>query len=318
MKSILITGASGFVGGYLCEYLLQKGEAEIYGTYSSEGSLDRSPVKDNIHFIKADFTDKQAVRVAIAQSHPDYVYHLAAQSNVPQSFEDPIKTLHANIDSQIYLLDVLREQSFVSTRVLIVGSAETYGRLDPQDIPIKETTPFRPVNPYAVSKITQDYIALQYYLSYQLPLIRVRPFNHIGPRQKTGFVTSDFARQIAHIEKGKQKPIIHIGNLEARRDFTDVRDMVRAYVLLLERGKEGEVYNIGSGVSHSIQEVLDILLSLSSVAIHPEVDATKLRPSDVPEIRADTSKMHNLTGWKPEISLEESLKAILDYWRKEV
>jgi GDP-4-dehydro-6-deoxy-D-mannose reductase len=316
MKKVLITGAAGFVGGYLAEYLLSSHEFEIHGTYHSNESLQRSSVKDTIRFHHTDLEQKESIISLIHEVKPDFIFHLAAQANVPESFRDPIKTFHADIDSQVYLLDALRSVDMLHTRVLIVGSAEEYGYVKPEELPINELTPFRPANPYSVSKIAQDYLALQYVISYKMPLIRVRPFNHIGPRQKTGYVTTDFAKQVAMIEKGEMEPVIKVGNLEAKRDFTDVRDMVKAYTFLLQKGESGESYNIGSGESHKIQEILDIFLSLAKVKITIEIDQEKLRPSDVPEIICDPKKVNKVTGWKAEIPFERTLQEILDYWRK--
>lgn len=315
MKKVLITGASGFVGGWLAEHLLRLGDTEIYGTYLSEEGKEKSPVKDKITFHQADLSRKEEIEKIIADIKPDEIYHLAAMASVGASFKDPLATFHNNIDVEIFLLEALRTNNLVNTRVLIVGSAEVYGYVRPEDLPIDESTPLRPANPYAVSKITQDFLGLQYNISYKLPLIRVRPFNHIGPRQGLGFVVADFAKQIADIEKGKQEPILKVGNLEAKRDFTDVRDMVRAYSLILEKGIPGDVYNIGSGRSVKISEVLDMLISMATVRIERQVDPTKLRPSDVPEIVCNNTKISNLTNWQPGISLETTLKDTLDYWR---
>lgn len=315
MKKILITGASGFVGGHLATHLLTIPDLEIHGTYLSDDSLYESPVKNTITFHKTDLQQKEQIDVLIHEIKPDWIFHLAAQANVPISFKDPVATFHANIDSQVFLLEALRKENLLETRVLIVGSSEEYGYVKPDELPVKETTPLRPANPYSVSKIAQDYLAVQYNIAYKMPLIRVRPFNHIGPKQKTGYVVTDFAKQIADIEKGRTEPIIKVGNLEAKRDFTDVRDIVKAYPLLLEKGQPGEVYNIGFGVSHKVQEILDILLSFSTIKISIEVDQNKLRPSDVPEIVCDNTQIIQATGWKPEIPLEQTLKDILDYWR---
>ena len=315
MKKVLITGASGFVGGWLAEHLLSLGNAEIYGTYLSEDSKESSPVKDKITFLQADLSQRSEVEKIITDVRPDEVYHLAALASVGASFKDPVATFHNNIDVEIFLLESLKNSNLTSTRVLIVGSAEVYGFVRPEDLPIDEGTPLRPASPYAVTKISQDFLGLQYHLSYKMPLIRVRPFNHIGPRQGLGFVVADFAKQIAEIEKGKQEPVIKVGNLEAKRDFTDVRDMVKAYSLILEKGIPGDVYNIGSGKSVKIADVLDILISMSNTKIEKEVDPTKLRPSDTPDIVCNNTKIRNLTSWEPTVPLSTTLKDTLDYWR---
>lgn len=317
MKKVLITGASGFVGGYLAELLLSLGEYEIYGTYTSPESLERSPIKDKIHFVQVDLQKKEQIFAALEQSTPEHIYHLVGQANAAMSITDPRDTFRINVDSQINLFEILREKK-MTPRVLVAGSGEEYGHVQGDELPIVETTPLRPANPYAVSKITQDFLGFQYHLAYNIPVIRTRPFNHIGPRQKEGFVTADFAKQIALIEKGKQEPLIRVGNLEAKRDFTDVRDTVRAYQLLLEKGEAGEVYNIGSGTAYKIRDVLDMMIALSSVPIKEEVDQTKLRPSDVPEIRADHAKLTSITDWKPEVAFEQTIKDILEYWRGQV
>jgi GDP-4-dehydro-6-deoxy-D-mannose reductase len=197
----------------------------------------------------------------------------------------------------------------------VVASAEVYGSVTKEDLPMGEDTPLNPTNPYAVSKLAQDFLGLQYFLSYGIKTIRVRPFNHVGPRQAPNFVISSFAQKIAEIEKGKREPILPVGNLEAKRDFTDVRDMVKAYSLIMEKGEFGEVYNIGSGRSYKISEILEMLLSFSSVKITVEIDKSLFRPIDDPELVCDSTKINKTTGWKAEIPLEETLKDTLDYWR---
>ncbi len=316
MKKILITGASGFAGGYLAEHLLEKEGYEIFGTYLTEESKDTSPVKDKITFLQADLNKREVVINLIHEVKPDELYHLAAMASVGASFKDPIGIFHNNIDTQIFLLESLKNEELLNTRVLIISSAEVYGFVQPEDLPIDESTPLRPGNPYAVSKIAQDFLAYQYFVTTKMPIIRVRPFNHTGPRQPLGFVLPDLAHQIAEIEKGKQERIIRVGNLEAKRDFTDVRDMVKAYSLILDKGVVGEVYNIGSGVSYTISEILHMLLGMTTMNIEIEIDEKKARPSDIPEIRSNNTKIKTLTGWEPQITLEKTLKDTLDYWRK--
>lgn len=316
MKRLLITGATGFVGKHIIKLLQKNGEYEIYGTYRKEKEFLQET--DTLHFVHLDLLEKEAVKQALEDIRPDSIIHLAAQANVSLSVKDPIATFHTNIDSQLNLFQSLRELEMGETKVLVVSSAEVYGHVKPDDLPVDEETPHRPANPYAVSKIAQDYLGFQYHLSYGLPIVRVRPFNHIGPGQSTGFVVSDFAKQVAEIEKGVQEPVIKVGNLKARRDFTDVRDIVKAYALLLEKGVSGEVYNAGSGVSHSAQEILDLLIEASFVEIRVEQDPNRMRPSDIPEIRSDNTKIEQTTGWKPEIPFEQTIKDTLDYWRSNV
>jgi GDP-4-dehydro-6-deoxy-D-mannose reductase len=200
-------------------------------------------------------------------------------------------------------------------RVLVVGSNEEYGLVRPEDLPLNENSPLRTNNPYAVSKVAQDWLGLAYFLSHRIPVVRLRPFNHIGPRQSENFVVPAFARQIAMIEAGQQESVIRVGNLTARRDFTDVRDMVQAYCLAVVKGQPGEVYNIGSGRSHAIHEILDILISYSRVSVRIEQDPARMRPSDTPEIRCDARKFYQATGWQPTIPLEQTLQDVLDDWR---
>lgn len=315
MKKVLITGASGFVGGYLCEYFLAQEKYEIFGSYNREESLEHSPIRGKINFKKIDLSDNDGVLNLFDKIKPEYVIHLAAASSPQQSFKDPIYTFSTNVNAQINLLEAIRKTNLAKTKILIISSCEVYGYVKKEDLPVGESTPLRPATPYAVSKLTQDYLALQYYIAYSLQCIRVRPFNHIGPRQSTRFVVSDFSKQIAEIEKGKREPILNVGNLEAKRDFTDVRDIVKAYYLLLQKGESGDVYNVGSGISYSAKDILDILMKLTTSKIAIKVDQQKMRPGDMPDIVCDNKKLVDLTGWKPEISLKQTLQDTLDYWR---
>lgn len=310
MKKVLITGISGFVGKHLTEFLLAKGEYEIIGTSRSQESVE------NVILKKVDLLDKQAVEDLLTSQKPDVIVHLAAMTSPAESFKSPEATLTNNILAELNLLEVLKKHEMKQVRFLLVSTSEVYGLVNPSDIPVDEETPLRPASPYAVSKIAQDYLGLQYHLSYGLDIVRVRPFNHIGPGQQDKFVVPSFAKQIAEIEKGKQEPILKVGNLDAKRDFTDVRDIVSGYHLLLAQGKAGEVYNIGSGKSHKIGDMLNQLIALSTKEIRVETDPAKLRPVDIPEIVCDYAKLQKLTDWKPEISFEKTLEDILEYWRK--
>ena len=262
-------------------------------------------------------TDLPQLQAFFAEIRPDYVFHLAAQAFVPTSWADPWNTLANNIRGQ---LNVLLAALGLDTmpRVLVIGSAEEYGAVTAADLPIDEETPLRPSSPYAVSKVTQDMLGYQYFASHRLPVVRVRPFNHIGPAQSPAFVTSDFAKQIAEAEAGQREPILRVGNLQGRRDFSDVRDIVRGYHLALTEGEPGEVYNLGAEESYSIRQVLDILLGFSRLKMSVEQDPKRLRPADIPNLVADCSKMRARTGWKAAIAIEQSLHDILEYWRGQV
>jgi GDP-4-dehydro-6-deoxy-D-mannose reductase len=309
-----ITGAGGFVGNHLLPYLSQNSNWQLFANSHTRPEAQDIP---NLHWRSCDLTSREQVGDLLAEIRPDFVFHLAAQSNVQRAFADPEATLVNNTISQLNLLEGLRNHS-PEARIMIACSSEQYGLVRPEDIPIDEDTPFRPNNPYAVSKITQDALGLQYFLAYNQPTIRVRAFNHIGPGQTDAFVTAAFARQVALIEAGKQEPVISVGNLDAERDFSDVRDMVRAYHLAITKGEPGEVYNIGSGKGCAIQWVLDFLVSLSTVKVDIRQDPARMRPSDIPVMVCDPTRFHNRTGWKTEIPIEQTLKDILDYWRKVV
>ena len=316
MKKILITGVTGFVGQHLAAYLLSQNAYTIVGTYRSESGLaNLKNIRDKIKLQQLDLHNADAVEKLILSEKPDYLYHLAAQASPTKSFIYPVETLTNNIVSEFSILDTLKKHNLQQTRVLIISTSEIYGAITPQDLPVDEQTPMRPISPYSVSKIAQDYLSLQYYLSHKLDIVRVRPFNHIGPGQKEGYVVADFAKQIAEIEVGKREPVLTVGNLDAGRDFTDVRDIVKAYELAIQKGKSGEAYNLGSGKSHKIADMLQTLLSLSTKDIEVKVDPNKFRPIDVPEIVCDSSKFHKLTGWQPAIPFEKTLQDILDYWR---
>ena len=308
----LITGIAGFAGGHLTEHLAAATEWEISGNVIGSGDLRF--VRPGARAVVIDLRDPQATLNLVEQVQPDFVFHLAAQAFVPQSWADPWDTYETNLRSQVNLFEALLKHR-PSARVLVIGSNEEYGLVAPEQLPVREGSPLRPDSPYGVSKIAQDYIGLQYYLSHRLPVVRVRPFNHIGPRQGEKFVASAFARQIAAIEAGRQPAVVKVGNLSAQRDFTDVRDMVRAYRLAIEQGEAGEVYNIGSGRPRSIQNLLDTLLGFSTAPIRIETDPDRLRPSDAPIVYCDASKFAARTGWAPIIPFEQTLRDVLDDWR---
>ena len=316
MKKILITGISGFAGSFLAEYLVSQNKGKISGTYLEEASLGNiENVKTKVNLFKLNLTEEKKVFDTLREAKPDFIFHLAALTSPKASFDNPFETIQNNVKAQLNLLEVIRKFKLLNTRILVISSAEVYGIVEKKDLPIDEDTKLMPASPYAVSKITQDFLALQYFLSYGIKIIRIRPFNHIGPRQSPNFVVSAFAKKIAEIEKGKTDNILFVGNLDSKRDFTDVRDMVAAYSLAIEKGEGGEVYNIGSGKSYTISQILDKMLSLSKTKIKIRVDESLLRPSDNPDLVCDRTKFTNLAGWKPEILIDKTLKDTLDYWR---
>jgi GDP-4-dehydro-6-deoxy-D-mannose reductase len=312
----LITGISGFVGSHLAEYLLQSTDWEVAGTvFGPYGDITHLCAQ--LELYPAELSRLDVMTFILEQCQPDIVFHLAAQPLVSASQRDPWGTLETNIHMQLNVLEGVARIN-PACRVLVVGSAEEYGLVSRDDLPIDEDTPLRPLSAYAVSKVAQDLLGLQYHLTQDLDVIRVRPFNHIGPRQRRGFVAPDFASQIAAIELGLQPPLMTVGNLSPGRDFCDVRDVVQAYVLLMQSGESGQVYNIGAGVSHTVQELLDIMLAMSEADIEVRPDPERLRPSDVPEVVCDITRIRQQTGWVPKIPLEQSLEDILAYWREEM
>lgn len=312
MKKAFITGISGFAGSYLSERLLDEG-FEVFGTYLSEESLEILPNKDKLTLYKLNLLDEGKTSEIIDNEKPDYLFHLAALTSPKDSFNNPKENFINNISAEINILEAVKKFC-PQTKVLVVSSAEIYGLVSSENLPMDEQTPFFPTNPYAVSKLAQDFLGLQYFLSHKLRIIRVRPFNHVGPRQSPNFVVSAFAKRIAQIEKGRDE-IMKVGNLSSKRDFTDVRDMVKAYALAIELGQIGEVYNIGSGKSFEISKILEMMINLSTVKIKIEEDPALIAPSDNPQLICDCSKFENLTGWKPEIPIEKTLEDTLDYWR---
>lgn len=310
---ILITGAGGFVGGHLSDHLLKTiPDAELHGTVlPGEEAVSHA----ELHAI--DLKDEHAVNTLIEQLRPDYIFHLAAQAFVPRSFIAPWETLENNIRAQLNVIQACLAAD-IRPRILVVSSAEIYGTVSPDELPLTEDAELRPTSPYSVSKIAQDMLALQYYISHNLPIMRARPFNHFGPGQRESFVAPSFASQIARIEAGQQLPQLNVGDLTAQRDFTDVRDIVRAYRLIVEHGKPGEVYNIASGQARSIQSLLDGLMKHSRTDIEVIIDPERLRPSSIPILQGDASRLHAATGWRPLIPFEQTLADVLNDCRQRV
>jgi GDP-4-dehydro-6-deoxy-D-mannose reductase len=313
---VFITGATGFVGTHLRSYLLRATEWALIGTAFPQAPDDARP-SEREDLIYLDLRDRDATEDALRAYQPDYVIHLAAQSHVPTAYRDPWATLKNNILGQLNLLESCIALQ-IAPRILVIGSSEEYGRADEEDLPFRETHPLRPENPYSVSKVTQDVMGYQYYVSYDLPVLRVRPFNHVGPGQSDRFVLPAFASQIAEIEAGKRDPVMRVGNLDPMRDFTDVRDVVRAYHQILLHGTEGEVYNVASGQPCSIRYILDTLLDLSEHAIRVETDPDRYRPADVPVVYGSSEKLTADTGWTPKFSLDDTIRDVLNEWRERV
>jgi GDP-4-dehydro-6-deoxy-D-mannose reductase len=312
---VLITGITGFAGSHLADYCLDQGGLDVHGLIrwrSRTENIEHLTGRITLH--ECDLRDAGSTREVIENVKPDRIFHLAAQSYVPTSWRAPSESLTTNVLGQLHVFEAVRKLD-LKCRIQLACSSEEYGMVHEDELPIKEDNPLRPLSPYAVSKVGQDMLAYQYYMSYGMDVVRTRGFNHTGPRRGPVFVCSDFAKQIVDIERGVKKPVIEVGNLEARRDFTDVRDMVNGYFLALEKGKPGEVYNICREKSWQIQEILDMLLAHSKTEIKVKVDKSRLRPSDVPNLLGDCSKFKKDTGWKPEIPFERTLEDIVEYWR---
>lgn len=307
----LIVGAAGFVGSYLIQHLTTTYDWEIHATKLPNENLSVS----DIHVHDLNILNIDEIRELFTKLKPDYIFHLAAQSSVALSWNNPQITVDINIKGTLNILDTIRSLDGYSPRILLIGSGEEYGYILPDETPVNERVTPRPGNIYAATKACQNMFGNIYYRAYGMQLIMVRAFNHIGPNQTSVFVASDFCKQVAEIEAGKKKPILHVGNLSAKRDFTDVRDVVRAYGILIQHGKAGETYNIGSGHAISIQELLNIILSLSTAKILVSTDPARLRPSDIPVIEADITKLQDSINWHPEISLKQTLLETLNYWR---
>ena len=308
---VLITGADGFAGRYLTQELTSTG-FQIHGTCFQPLS---EPAPDVIYHT-VDLRDEQAVDALISEIQPDQIYHLAGTANVGQSYKAAWRTLENNIHAQLNLtLACLK--SGIQPRILVISSGDIYGD-QLTEHPATEDTPLRPSNPYSVSKVTQDMLALQYYISNDLPIMRARPFNHLGPGQAPGFVAPDFGLQIAQIEAGQKEPIMHVGTLSAERDFTDVRDVMHAYRLIMEQGIPGEVYNVASGATWRIGDLLKTLLSYSNLDIKVETDTARLRPGQISKVWGDATRLRTATGWQPTIPLRQTLRDVLEDCRQRI
>ncbi|HTY08036.1 MAG TPA: GDP-mannose 4,6-dehydratase [Candidatus Edwardsbacteria bacterium] len=308
MKSF-ITGIEGFAGHYLAQLLRQQGQV-VAGCFYDQSQTGGLPDGCELH--RLDLRDYPAAAAVIAQANPDRIYHLAAQSSAARSFQQPRETFDINVGGWVNLLEAVR-QSGAKPRILLVSSCEVYGPSGVEK-PITETQAYNPVSPYAASKVMQEIAALQYARSYGMDLVIARPFPHVGPGQPPQFALPSFAQQIAAIVKQGREAKLRVGNLQARRDLSDVRDVAEAYLLLAERGRAGEAYNICSGAAISIEQALRMLLAMSGRQIAVEVDPARLRPSDVPVLWGDNTKIKDETGWAPRHTVDQALRRLLDHW----
>ena len=314
---VLITGITGFAGSHLADVCAARG-AEVWGLAQTPGPHPHlAHLGERIQLHTANITDEAGVNAALAASKPEWIFHLAAQAHVPAAWRDPAATLSTNVLGQLNVIRAMQAHA-PAARLLVVSSSNVYGMVEAADLPVDESAPFRPADPYAVSKVGQEMLAVQYGQSHGLPSVRARPFNHVGPRQAPDFVIARFARELARMEAGLQPPTLKVGNLSARRDFTDVRDVAQAYWLALEKGTPGAVYVIGSGTARSIDEMLQIMLGLARVDVHVETDPALLRPGDLPVLQANPRAFQARTGWRAAIPLERTLADTLDYWRGRV
>jgi len=312
---VLITGVTGFAGSHLADLCLGKSDVELFGIIRWRSRTENiEHIWDRLELLECDLRDASSTRDTIERIRPDWIFHLAAQSFVPTSWNAPSESLITNVIGQLNIFEAVRK-SGLEARIQIACSSEEYGMVHADEVPISEDNPLRPLSPYGVSKVGQDMLGYQYFMSYGMEIVRTRGFNHTGPRRGPVFVCSDFAKQLVDIERGAREPVMEVGNLDARRDFTDVRDMVRGYWLALEKGKPGEAYNICTGRSYSIREILDMLIGITGMDVEVRTDKGRLRPSDVPLLEGDNSKFREDTGWEPEFTIRQTLSDLIDFWR---
>jgi GDP-4-dehydro-6-deoxy-D-mannose reductase len=316
MTRVLITGITGFTGSHLAEYCLNKGY-EVFGLtrgrYHQYNFIEH--IVDKLKLIEGDLSDYHSIQSCLKESEPDLIFHLGAISSVPLSWKAPQSTFNTNTTGTLNILEAVR-MSKLDIKTLVVGSSEEYGLVYKDETPIKETNPLRPLSPYGVSKIASDLLGYQYYKSYGLKVIRVRPFNIIGTRGGQEIVTANFALQLSKIKNGKQKTL-KVGNMDSIRDFNNVKDIVRAYDIAMDKCDYGDVYNICTGNGITIKELLDKMILISEIYnISYDKDIKRVRPSDVDNLIGDSTKFRDKTGWTPKIPLDESIREVLDYWDK--
>lgn len=315
---VLITGITGFLGSHQADFFLGMEGVEVFGTKRWRSDMQNiAHCAERLTLSECDLRDPSSVTLLIENVRPDTIFHQAAQSFVRSSFDQPAETITSNILCELNIFEAVRRAG-IDPVIQIACSAEEYGLVAPDEVPISEDQPLRPLSPYAVSKVAQDMLGYQYFKSYGLRVFRTRTFNFTGPRRGEVFVCSTFAKQIAEIEAGLKEPVIYVGNLDAQRDFTDVRDVARAHWLAVQHCQPGEAYNIGSGAARTIRSVLELLLSMTDAEIEIRQDPARMRPSDVPILLADNCKFCKATGWEPQIPFEQTTKDLLNYWRERV
>lgn len=313
---ILVTGTLGLAGSHLAKYLLENEWGSVLGVFRKQRKSNEilGPLEQKVEWVECDLTREKDVAELIHGTKPDLIFHLAAQSHIPSSWEDPAHTMHNNVLPAFHLFKAIQENRF-STRILVAGSSEEYGWVHAGELPVNEENPLRPLNPYAISKVALDLLGWQYFKNFGLPVVRTRSFNNLGAARHKPDATNDWIRQIVRMEQGKCEPVLQVGNLETKRDFVDIRDVVRAYWLALTQGEPGEVYNIASQRMVSMQELMEALLRLTPVKVRVIQDPHRLRPSDVPFYYGDYSKLKKRTGWTPAIGLEKTLQDMFLFWR---
>jgi GDP-4-dehydro-6-deoxy-D-mannose reductase len=310
MKRALITGCGGFVGPYVAGVLAARGY-EVWGVDVRENVEDPSLGA----YVSCDLSHREAVEALFREAAPDAIVHLAAQSSAGKSLKEPFATLTRNIIPTLNILEFARTAG-KGVRMLAVGSGDVYGAVTPADLPLAETRPPNPGNPYALSKAIQEQISAQYASAYGVEVVMTRSFNHTGPGQRDAFVLPSFARQIAEIRAGLREPRIEVGDLDLKRDFTDVRDVAEAYAALVENGGRGEVYNVCSGVSYGLRALLEKMCAIAGIAPEIRVDASRVRPSEARELRGDPSKIERDTKWRARTPIEATLESLLEHWSR--
>jgi GDP-4-dehydro-6-deoxy-D-mannose reductase len=312
----LVTGISGFVGGHLAEHLVTEGDVVVGLSASGRWPAELAELGKTVRIEQFDLVEQTEADLAdfIRRKQPEVIYHLAAQSNPQGSVADPRGTWTLNLGGSLNLLEAVKA-SGLKPRVVLVGSGVCYGNPAPEFIPVSENCPLRPNNPYAASKAAVDLLGIEQYLAHGMDVVIVRPFNHAGPRQLPRYVLAGFAFQVAEVEYGRRS-YLEVGNLEIIRDFTDVRDVVRAYRLLGQSGQPGEIYNLGSGRGTKLADALEYLCSRSTTTVQVQVDAMRVRSVDQPLLVANASKLRAAVGWEPRYSIEQTLADMLDFSRR--